>query len=177
MKQIILQLNWLDIFFILIGLVSIGFNIVQYVEKRKSIIPLKSAMIGLFNDIKAKSLHAYQTQNTIFSPNNPHEDIKTLRWEYAAFTQTMISNFQGFQENVVGLLVSIDPSDKDGNAAFRAATYGLTDEEKEMRHQYTKKFAQQQKVDIQQQESKLQKTTSNVDPDSTKLKGNQPSSP
>ena len=127
MKQIILELNLLDILFILISLVSIGFNIVQFVEKRKKITPLKSAMTALFNDIKAKSLYAYQTYSTIFSPNNPHEDIKTLQWEYAAFTQTMISNFQGLQENVVGLLVSIDPSDKEGNASFRAANYVLTD--------------------------------------------------
>jgi hypothetical protein len=173
MKQIILELNLLDIFFIIAALVSLGFNIVQHVGKRKSIGPLKSQMIGLFNDIKAKSQYAYQTQKTIFSPNNPHKDIKTLQWEYAAFTQTMISNFQGFQENVVGLLVSINPSDKEGNEAFRAANYGLTDEEKELRHQYKTKLAQQQKVGIQQQESKLQKTSPDVDTDTTKVKEKQ----
>jgi hypothetical protein len=107
-------------------------------------------MIGLFNDIKAKTLHAYNTQNTILAPNNPHKDIKTLQWEYFAFTQTMISNFLGFQENVVGLLVSIDPSDKEGKEAFRASNYGLTNEEKELHRQYRTKLAQQQNSVIQQ---------------------------
>lgn len=173
MKEIILQLNWLDIVFILLSLASIGWNIVQWVEKRKLILPLKSALIGLFNDIKAKSLHAYQTRNIIFSPQNPHKDIKTLQWEYAAFTQTMISNLQGFQETVVGLLISVDPSDREGKEAFRAANYGLTPEDIEFRRQYSTKLAQQQQLAIQKQETALQQPSPEANPDSTKARENQ----
>ncbi len=169
MKEIILQLNWLDIVFILLSLASIGWNIVQWVEKRKSILPLKSALIGLFNDIKAKSLHAYQTQNIIFAPQNPHKDITTLKWDYAAFTQTMFNNLQGFQEIVVSLLVSIDPSDREGKESFRAANYGLTPEDIELRRQYAK----QQQFAIQHQEAALQQPSPDANPDSTKAKENQ----
>jgi len=110
-------------------------HIVQYVERRKTITPLKSSLIALFNDIKTKNVYALQALNALLSENNPHTQIDTLRWDYAAFIQTIISTLQGFQENVVGLLVSIDPSDREGKEAFRAFNYGLTEEEKEMRRQ------------------------------------------
>jgi hypothetical protein len=48
-------------------------------------------------------------------------------------------------------------SDKEGKETFRAANYGLTDEEKESLQQYKTKLAQQQKIANQQQES--QKTS------------------
>ena len=136
MKNVVLDLTWLDIIFVLLALVSIGFNIWQFVERKKTFIPLKSMLTALFNDIKIKSLHTYQVQSLLFSADNPHEDIKTLKWDYFAYTNTAMQNLQGFQEIVVGLLVTLDPSDKEGNQAFKASDYGLKPEEKEMRKKF-----------------------------------------
>jgi len=133
LKDVALQLTWLDIFFAAVALISLGFNIVQYVESRKSFRPLKSNLTALFNDIKGKALFAHQAQNVLFSQNNPHSTYETLRWEYALFCQAMITSFQGLQESVVGILVAVDPKDREGKEAFRAATYGLTAEETEFR--------------------------------------------
>lgn len=133
MKEVVLDLTWLDMIFLVIALASIGWNIVQFVESRKSFRPLKSNLIALFNDIKAKGVLPYQTQNVLFAPRNPHQSIETLRWEYALFCQCMITAFQGLQESVVGILVAVDPSDREGREAFRAGTYGLTAEEAAIR--------------------------------------------
>ena len=140
MKTVVLELTWLDLFFIVTTLISLAGNIVQYMDRKKTFLPMKSSLIALFNDIKAKTLHAYQTQNVLFAPNNPHKDIETLRWDYASFTQMMINDLQGFQEIVVGLLVSLDHLDREGKEAFRAANYGLTPEEQELRRLSTAKY-------------------------------------
>jgi len=144
MKETIIGLTWLDIIFIIFSLISFAWNIVQYVERRKIVIPLKSSLIALFNDVKTKHLHAYQALNMLLSDNNPHTDIATLRWDYAAFIQTVTNNLQGFQEIVVGLLVSVDPYDREGKEAFRAFSYGLTEDEKELRRQATLYRSQQE---------------------------------
>lgn len=133
MKETVLELSTLDITFLLIALISMGLNIVQYVQARNAFRPLKSNLIALFNDIKSKGLLAYHAQNVLFSQQNPHETIQTLRWEYALFCQSMITAFQGLQESVVGILVAVDPTDREGKEAFRAATYGLTEEEANIR--------------------------------------------
>lgn len=136
MEEVIVDLNWLDIIIIFSALVSFAWNIWQYVEKKKTVLPLKSMLTALFNDIKAKSLHAYRVQQLLYVPENPHSDIQTLRWDYYSFTNTTIHNLQGFQEIVVGLLVSLDPNDKEGKGAFKAFDYGLSDQDKEIRKKY-----------------------------------------
>ncbi len=146
MKDVILQLTWLDIVFILISLASFIGNIAQLIWYRRSMQPLKSGLIALFNDIKQKGLHAWQTQNMLMNPQNPHTDIQTLYWDYYAFTQTMMNHLLGFQETVVGLLVTVDPTDREGKETFRASNYGLTPEDKEFR----RLFAAQQKAQMQQ---------------------------
>ena len=49
--------------------------------------------------------------------------------------QNVLGFFQGIQEQVVGVLVSLRPEDKEGKLAFRAADYGLTEQDKELRKQ------------------------------------------
>lgn len=133
MQAVVLGLTWLDVIFLFLSIVSVGWNVVQYIERRRMFRPVKSNLIALFNDAKGKALFAYQIQNTLFSGNNPHQDIETLRWEYAHFCQAMISSLQGLQESIIGVLVAVDPSDREGLEAFRASNYGLTDEEKNLR--------------------------------------------
>lgn len=132
-----LQLTKLEVFFIATTLISLFFNVFQAMiwwrDQKNLFRPLSNSLVALFNDIKAKSLHCFFVQNTLWNPNNPHKEMDTLRWEYGAFTQTMITALQGFQESVVGVYTTLNPDDKDGAKVFRAADYGLTQQEREFK--------------------------------------------
>ena len=148
MKTVLLELTGLEIFFISTTIISVFFNLFQLVvwwRDRKNLYrPISNSLVGLFNDIKAKATHAYMNQQLLFSQINPHKDINTLRWEFAAFTQTVINYLQGFQESVVAVLVSLNPNDRDGRQAFRAGEYGQTEQEKQMRQDMMERFRKQQ---------------------------------
>lgn len=154
-KTAILNLTGLEIFFISTTLVSLFFNLFQLLiaqrKERALITPLTNTLIGLFNDIKSKITNVYQNQNILFSPQNPHVDISTLRWEYGQYTQSIITYMLGFQEALVGALVSLNPKDKEGKLAFKASDYGLTPEEKEQRKRIAQQIHEQQ---LMQQDKK-----------------------
>ena len=139
MKEVVLELTGLDLIFLTIALVSLLGNVIQFMiwwrDQKNLYQPISKTLTGLFNDIKNKATHAMWVQNTLFNANNPHKDVETIRWEYGTYAQTVWNYLQGFQEAVVAVLVSLDPEDKDGKAAFRASDYGLTDEEKAIRRQ------------------------------------------
>lgn len=147
MKEIILQLNTLDLVVLGIALASLFGNLFQFMiwwrDQKNLHRPMSSSLIGLFNDIKSKANHAFFVQNTLFQDKNPHQTIETLRWEYAAYTQTVWNYLQGFQETVVAVLVSMNPEDRDGREAFRASDYGLTEDEKALRREYAERFQKQ----------------------------------
>jgi hypothetical protein len=98
--------------------------------------PLTNTLIGLFNDIKSKAITAFTIQQLLASPQNPHKELDTLKWEYFNFIHSVIGYLTGFQEALVGALVTLNPQDKEGKLSFRASDYGLTEEEKERRKQY-----------------------------------------
>jgi hypothetical protein len=54
--------------------------------------------------------------------------------------------FWGFQEAIVGILVTLNPNDKEGHQAFRATDYGLTAEEKQWRKERIERLRTQQNV-------------------------------
>jgi hypothetical protein len=148
MKTVLLELTGLDIIFLGITIISVFLNIIQLLvwrRDRKNLYqPISNSLVGLFNDIKAKATHAYMNYQLLFNQINPHKDINTLRWEFAAFTQTVINYLQGFQEQVVAVLVSLSPNDRDGRQVFRAGEYGLTEQEKQMRQELMERFRKQQ---------------------------------
>ena len=89
---------------------------------------------------------------------NPHTDIETPKWEYGHFAQSLIGYLNGFQEALVGVLVTLNPDDKEGNLAFRASDYGLTDDEKKFRKKSAQQWRAQQfgeDVPATEQEAKL----------------------
>lgn len=135
MKEAVLNLTALEVFFIVTTLISLVFNVIQWRDSKASKEPLSNTLVAMFNDIKSKSTNIYQTYNILFSPNNPHKDIATLRWEYGLFAQSILSHLQGLQEQVVGLIVSLRPDDKEGQLAFRASEYGMTNQERDLRQQ------------------------------------------
>jgi len=132
---VLLSLTGLELFFIVTTLISLGFNVLQWRESKASKEPLASALISIFNDIKSKSNVVLFSYNALFNPANPHKDIDTLRWECGLFMQNVLAQLQGFQEQVVGMLVSLRPDDVDGKLVFRATEYGLTQQDKDLRQQ------------------------------------------
>ena len=104
---------------------------------------IKSQLVGLINDIKSKLTIVYLVQLLLGKPKNPHKDLETLRWEYYLFSFTVIGYLNGFQEIVRGTLSTIRPEDKTGEAAFKAAEYGLTEMERKIRDEYFRTYATQ----------------------------------
>lgn len=102
MKEIVLQLNWLEIFFIITTVISLFFNIMQWRDRRNLQIPISNSLLALFNDVKNKGNHVSLVQQLLYSPAFPHENLQTLRSEYAHFTQTVMNYLWGFQEAIVG---------------------------------------------------------------------------
>ena len=135
-----ISLSGLEVFFIFTTIISIVSNILQWRESRAWRDPLSNSLIGIFNDIKSKTNATFFAYNALFHSNNPHEDVKTMRWEYGLILQNMLNSMQGLQEQVVGVLVSLRPDDKEGKLAFRATDYGLTPQDKELRRQNFEQF-------------------------------------
>ena len=81
-----------------------------------------------------------------FDYGNPNKDIESLRWEFVAYLQTATTCFQGFQENVVAIITSLNPKDRAGKEAFRAADYGLNEDEKQIRKEGMERFHQQRQT-------------------------------
>jgi len=144
MKEAILQLNLFDLITISIAMISVFLNIYQFMDSRKfkqqMLNPIHSQLVGLFNDIKTKTGTIFITQQSLANPKNPHKDLETLRWEYSLFTFTVLGFLNGFQEIVRAALFTLKPEDKTGEAAFKAADYGLTEQERKLRDEYIKLY-------------------------------------
>jgi hypothetical protein len=128
-----LSLTTTEFISIAITLISLAFNLKQWLENKASKDPLSNALIGIFNDLKSKTNAVFIAYNALFSRANPHKDVLSLRWEYGQFIQNVLGFFQGIQEQLVGVLVSLRPDDKEGKLAFRAADYGLTEQDKQVK--------------------------------------------
>ena len=148
MKTVVLNLTGLEIFFIGTTILALFLNLYQLmlsIKAKASLqAPLSNSLIALFNDVKSKSTSVFDTQQFLFHKQNPHKDIDTLRWEYFQFTKNVINFLNGFQENLVGALVTLNPEDKQGEKAFKAADYGLTEQEKEFKRTYMANIKNQQ---------------------------------
>ena len=153
MKQPWLTLTHLEALFLLLAVVSVVFNILQWQDRKKRNEPLSNALRALFNDIKTKENSIYFFYSTIFNPNNPHQDVATLRWEYGLFSQAVLGHLAGFKEAVVGALATLNPEDKEGSQVARASDYGLSDEEKKLRADYLARLRQQaQAADVPEED-------------------------
>ena len=120
----------------LVSIISLFYILIDHRQRRKETKPVRDSLISLFNDVKAKSLLCFTKQNILFNPNNPHKDVETLRWDFGDFLYTLIQSLQGFQEHIVGALKALEVDEKE---VFKAADFGLTAEEKEMKSLWWKK--------------------------------------
>jgi len=66
MKEVIIGLNWLDIIFLIIALISLAGNLYQYMQiknlKEELRRPVYNSIVGLFMDIKTKMRNATMRQ-------------------------------------------------------------------------------------------------------------------
>lgn len=147
-KDVVVNLTGLEIFFISTTLLSLFLNLYQLMtaKKEKAALkaPLSNTLIALFNDIKSKSITVHETQQFLFHKENPHKDLRTLRWEFLQFTKTIKNYLSGFQETLVGTLVTLNPEDKQGEIVFKAADYGLTEQDKEVKNKMMEKLINNQ---------------------------------
>ncbi|MGC1135810.1 MAG: hypothetical protein WA941_23500 [Nitrososphaeraceae archaeon] len=136
-KEIAVRLSSLEIFFIFTTLVSLAFNLYQFLQCRKIEtqlrLPIYNSLVGLFMDIKTKINNAYLKQQYVANPHNPHTDINTIKWEYQLFALDVANSMQGFQEVLAGILTTLKPEDTRGEKVIRASEFGLTETEIETR--------------------------------------------
>ena len=95
--------------------------------------PLANSLIGMFNDIKSKSTKIFLFQSTLWHAGNPHKTVDTLKSEQWHIMQSIIADFQGLQEQLVGILQTLNPDDPHGDRTSKALEFGLNDQEKKLR--------------------------------------------
>jgi len=120
-----------------ITVISIGLNVTQFIKRKSTFKPISNSLIGLFNDVKNKTLLCSIKQMTLFSKENPHTEIITLKWDISSFLFSLIQALYGFQEHIVASLKTLEVSDRE---VFKATDFGLTEKDKEMRELWDKRY-------------------------------------
>ncbi len=149
-----IEFEWWNLIPIVIALISFGFNIYQFVEKKSITKPISNSLIGLFNDVKNKNLLCYGKRSILFAPNNPHKDIHTLKWDFNDFISSMTQALFGFQEHIVAQLKGLGVSDKD---VFKAIDFGLTEEEIEVKKMWQRKQREEMEKSTKQDPKVIKK--------------------
>jgi len=149
-----ITLNWLDVGLLIVAVVSLVWNILQYqklsqIEKQR-FTPIYNGLVGLFNDAKNKSLHCYTRQSFLLAPNNPYKSIESLKGNFYEFTIETAKDFNGLVEHIVPILKTIDPTDK---GVFKGIDFAVTEKEEEAREQARRRLRTQEEI----QQRKLDK--------------------
>jgi len=128
MKEVIIGLNLLDITFLVIALISMAGNLYQFMQvknlKEELRKPVYNSIVGLFMDIKTKMKNAALKQIYLAHKDNPHTEINTLKWEYRLFTLDVVNWMQGFQDELTGIIGTLNPKDKTGADIIKAQEFG-----------------------------------------------------
>lgn len=128
------SLSGLDLFFAITTLVSLGFNLWQLFRDRYKYDPLKNSLIGLFNDLKGKQLRAHQRSMLVYTKQALDLPVEATRLEFYDFAQEMSQSLDQLREHVVASIQTLDPS-ASTQQVFRAAEFGLTEQERRFREQ------------------------------------------
>lgn len=163
-----LSISGLDLFFIITAIISIGFNLWQSLRDQYKYDPLRDSLIGLFNDLKGRSLRAFMRQQLIISPAGMSQSLESVRLQFYDFVQETTQDFEQLREHVVALIHTLDPS-LSSQEVFKAADFGLTDEERQFRkeHMARSRFSTAQ-VPTQGQEVADKSTSSSQPPPASK---------
>jgi hypothetical protein len=134
----------LEIFTIGTTIVSLFYNLWQFLEARKNksevFKPISNNLIAIFNNIKTGQNTAYYLKQNLNDKTNPHKDLETLRYEYTNYLQNNMNYLDGVKELLVGALISINPNDKTGENVFKASDYGLTEEDRQRKKEFMKNW-------------------------------------
>ncbi len=80
-----IEFEWWNLIPMGLALISFVLNIYQFVRRKNITKPIANSLIGLFNDVKNKNLLCYGKKIILFDPNNPHQNLETLRWDFNDF--------------------------------------------------------------------------------------------
>lgn len=136
------SLSGLDLFFAITTVISLGFNLWQLFRDQYKYEPLKNSLIGLFNDLKGKQLRAHQRSMLIFSKQALELPVEATRLEFYDFAQEMSQSLDQLREHVVASIQTLDPN-ASTQQVFRAAEFGLTEQERRFRTQGMERFMAQ----------------------------------
>ncbi len=137
--QLPFSLSGLNLFFTLTTFISLGFNLWQLFRDRYKYAPLRDSLIGLFNDLKGRSLRAYQRQQLITSPAGMALPLEAIRLEFYDFVQETTQVLEQLREHVVASIHTLDPN-ASTQEVFRAAEFGLTEKERRFRDDSMERF-------------------------------------
>lgn len=151
-----ITLDWLSGGFLIVAVVSAVVNILQHqklsqIQKQK-VTPIYNGLVGLFNDIKNKSLHCYARQSFLHAPDNPYKSIESLRGNFYEFIVETAKDFNSLVEHIVAILKTIDPSDK---RVFKGIDFAQTEEEKERMEQVSQRLRTQREIEQRKLDKQL----------------------
>lgn len=138
-------LSGLDLFFAITTVVSLGFNLWQLFRDHYKYQPLKNGLIGLFNDLKGRQLRAFQRQQLLTSQASANLPRDALQLEFFDFVQETTQSLEQLREHVVAAIHALDPN-ASAQQAFRAAEFGLNDQEKQFRREQMDRFMAQSRT-------------------------------
>jgi hypothetical protein len=133
-----LTLSGLDLFFVVMTVISLAFNLWQLFRDKYKYTPLRDSMIGLFNDLKSRQLRAYQRQLLITTEAGMELSLDAVRLEFYDYLQETNQGLEQLREHVVAAIHTLD-EDASTQQVFRASEFGLTDQEKTLRDEWTKR--------------------------------------
>ena len=136
-----LSLSGLDLFFAVTTVVSLGFNLWQLFRDRYKYAPLKNSLIGLFNDLKGRQLRAYQRQSLITSNAGLAAPVEAVRLEFYDFVQETMQSLEQLREHIVAAIQTLDP-EASTQQVFRAAEFGLNEQERRFRQEGMERYIQ-----------------------------------
>src|SRR5690606_8196316 len=93
-------------------------------------------------DLKGKQLRAHQRSMLIYTKHGLELPIEAARLEFYDFAQEMFQSLDQLREHVVASIQTLDP-DASTQQVFRAAEFGLTDQERRFREKGMEKFIAQ----------------------------------
>ncbi len=144
-----ITLNVFGVVMLAIAIISIVINILQLQKqlqvKKEKFRPIYNGLIGLFNDVNNKVSYCYyEKRNHLLATDNAYNSAETLKQNFNEFISESISYLNTFREHIVPILKTMD---SDEERIFKAADFGITDEQRESKRKANEKWQLQQEIE------------------------------
>lgn len=130
-----IEFSWKELIFLALAIISVVFSVIQGQKKKSLYKPIKNDLVALFNAIKSKQIYYYTRQKTLESGIYSGSDNQ-VKNDFSMFIQGLIVDFEGIKEHLVAALNTMDISARE---IFKAADFGLTDEDKRQREEFRRR--------------------------------------